>query len=186
MQHASPYDTHPAKTEILAALRRRLAALTAPACAMAHEAIPLDADGKPKRSAQNQSGYARSGICAEGKRAAHIGCTHTMARYLLIAAVARLPADAAAVADDVRALENDISLLDHRRFAAECRRADALLSGSHDALAAANAEIAVTVAEHRACAVRAIALRDEILRWLDSVLEHDRPSLHADDAHHPP
>lgn len=160
----------PETEESLAALRARVAALHAAPCAMAHEAIPSGPDGRPARSSQTQSGYARPGICPPERRAAHIGCSHTTARYLLGKALKRLAGADAETLDALRALENDISLLDHRRFAAEIRRADAILAGMPEAAACAEADIAAAIAEHRACSARAITLRDDVLRCLDAAL----------------
>jgi hypothetical protein len=65
-------------------------------------------------------------------------------------------------------LEQTISLLDHRRYDAESRRASARLAGANDA--PGEREIAVLTAEHRACVVRAGELRDDVLRRIDDAL----------------
>jgi hypothetical protein len=138
---------------------------------MAHESIPSGTDGMLLRDSRNQSGYVRPGICAEALRADHVGCTHTTARYALREALERVPGDAAeAMLDELRQLENAISLLDHRRYDAECRRADALLSGNHGGAAEAQAEIARLVAQHRVYGQQALILRDAVLRRLDVAL----------------
>jgi len=155
----------------LVALRARVAALRAPSCAMAHESIALGPDARPVRSSLSPSGYARVGICPASTRANHVGCSHTTARYLLRDALDTLPDDAdAALKDDLRALENAISLLDHRRYDAETRHAQALDGGTPAEAAAARRVIDDLVAEHRACAVRALALRDAVLARLDAAL----------------
>jgi hypothetical protein len=157
--------------EALVALRARIAATRMVPCAMAHEAILVGPDGAPRRSAQTQSGYLRSGLCPEGKRATHIGCTHTMARYALQDALRHLPGEGRdALVAELKQLEDTISILDHRRYGAEIRRAEAMLGAAQDAVTAAEAEIARLIAEHRACGQRVMALRDEVLRRLDAAL----------------
>jgi hypothetical protein len=61
-----------------------------------------------------------------------------------------------------------ISLLDHRRYEAESRRANARLAAA-DA-APGEREIAILTAEHRACVMRAGELRDDTLRRIDDAL----------------
>ena len=157
--------------EALLALRARIAATRMAPCAMAHEAILVGPDGAPRRSAQTQSGYLRSGLCPEGKRATHIGCTHTMARYALQDALRHLPGEGRDdLAAELQRLEDTIGILDHRRHDAECRRAEALIGAAPDAASAAEAEIARLIAEHRTCGERAVVLRDEVLRRLDAAL----------------
>ena len=155
--------------EALIALRSRIETLRASACGMAHESIPTDPDGKPVPSARSPSGFARVGICPEAVRNENIACSHTMARYLLRDAVMRLPGEGTeAILAALHDLEQEISLLDHRRYDAESRRAAAMLAkGSDDAAAL---EIAGLVAEHRACVTRAESLRAEVLRRIDDAL----------------
>src|SRR5438105_4429150 len=114
------------QTEALATLRERVVALRAPSCGMAHESILATPDGAPVQSARSPSGYARPGICPEATRAVHLGCSHTMARYVLREALAQLPGSGSLSAE-LHDLEQEISLLDHRRYDAEVRRADAAL-----------------------------------------------------------
>lgn len=93
------------------------------------------------------------------------------ARYALREALERVPGDATdAMLGELRQLEKAISLLDHRRYDAECRRADALLSGNHGGAAEARAEIARLVAQHRVYGQLALILRDAVLRRLDVAL----------------
>jgi hypothetical protein len=160
----------PARDATLA-LRNRVAALHATPCGMAHERIPSGADGMPLRDGRNQSGYVRPGICIAALRDGHVGCTHTTARYVLRDALQEMGGEATeAMLDELRQLENAISLLDHRRYDAECRRADALLSGAQGDVAEAQAEIMRLVAEHRVCGEQALRLRDEVLLRLDAAL----------------
>jgi len=94
-----------------------------------------------------------------------------MARYVLREALKHAPGKAAeAMLEELRQLEDAISLLDHRRYAAECRRADALRLRAHADVAEAQADIMQLVAEHRACGQQALALRDAVLRHLDTAL----------------
>ena len=147
--------------ESLIALRRRVEALRAPPCGMAHESIPAGPDGKPVQSARSPSGFARAGICPEAVRTAHLACSHTMARHVLRDALMQVPGEGAeAVLAALHDLEQTISLLDHRRYDAESRRANAKLMDTGDE--AAERDIVDLVAEHRACVTRAGGLRAEV------------------------
>jgi hypothetical protein len=114
--------------EILIALRHRVEALRALPCDMAHESIPAGPDGNPMRSARSPFGLARTGICPDAARATSLGCSHTMARYVLRDAIMQVPGDGdEAVLAALHELEQAISLLDHRRYDAETRWARARL-----------------------------------------------------------
>jgi hypothetical protein len=104
-------------------LRRRVEALSASPCGMAHESIPAGPDGDPVRSTRSPSGFARVGLCPEAGRAANLACSHTMARYALRDAIMQAPGEGdEAVLAALHELEQTISLLDHRRYDAENRR----------------------------------------------------------------
>ena len=157
------------KQEALIALRRRVEALRAWPCDMAHESIPSGPDGDPMRSARSPSGFARTGLCLEAGRATNLACSHTMARYVLRDAVMLVPGDGdEAVVAALHDLEQAISLLDHRRYDAESRWASARLEKADDA--SAEREIAALVAEHRAAVTSAQVLRDDVLRRIDDAL----------------
>jgi hypothetical protein len=158
----------PPDSATLLAWRDRVAALRAPACDMAHEAIPRQPDGTPRPSTTSPSGYSRIGICAPSVRERHIGCSHTTARLVLGDALLALGDDDAPLVAALRDLENAISLLDHRRYDAETGYARAVDAGAD--MAATRAAIDSLVAEHRACAARAAALRDAVLARLDAAL----------------
>jgi hypothetical protein len=159
----------PLEPEVLMALRRRVAALRAASCDMAHESIPLGPDDAPVRSAYSASGFARAGLCPEAGRAVNLACSHTMARYVLRDAIMQMPDEGAdAVVAVLHELEQAISLLDHRRHDAENRRAAARLAGADDA--PGEREIDALVAEHRAWVTRAGELRDDVLRRIDEAL----------------
>jgi hypothetical protein len=156
--------------EALIALRRRVEALHVSPCDMAHEGIPADPNGDPGRSTRSLSGFARVGLCSESARANNLTCSHTMARYVLRDAIMRVPGyegDAAVLAA-LHDLEQTISLLDHRRYDAESRRASAKLLKVDNAQT--ERDIAALVAEHRACVRRAGELRDDVLRRIDAAL----------------
>jgi hypothetical protein len=155
--------------EALIALRRRVEALGASPCDMAHESILAGPDGYPVRSTRSPSGFARAGICPETRRAANLGCSHTMARYVLRNAIMQVPGESdEAIVAALHELEQAISLLDHRRYDAESRRATARLAEADDA--PGEREIAALAAEHRACVMRAGELRDDVLRRIDDAL----------------
>jgi hypothetical protein len=155
--------------EALMTLRRRVEALHVSPCDMAHETVPDGPDGDPVRSTRSPSGFARVGLCPEAGRKNNLTCSHTMARYVLRDAIKQLPGESdEAVLAALHELEQAISLLDHRRYDAESRRASARLLEA-DA-APAEREIAALVAEHRACVRRAGELRDDVLRRIDDAL----------------
>jgi hypothetical protein len=155
--------------EALIALRRRVEALHVSPCDMAHESIPAGPDGDPVRSTRSPSGFARVGVCPEAGRETNLACSHTMARYVLRNAIVQVPGEGdEAVVAALHELEQAISLLDHRRYDAESRRASARLLKA-DA-APAEREIAALVAEHRACVRRAGELRDDVLRRINDAL----------------
>jgi hypothetical protein len=155
--------------EALMALRRRVEALHASPCDMAHESIPAGPDGDPVRSTYSPSGFARVGLCPEAGRATSLACSHTTARYVLRDAIKQVPGEGdEALIAALHELEQAISLLDHRRYEAESRRASATLVGADGA--PAEREIAALVAEHRAAVTRAGELRDDVLRRIDDAL----------------
>ena len=155
--------------ESLIALRRRVEALRASPCDMAHESIPAGPDGDPVRSTRSPSGFARAGICPEAGRTTNLACSHTMARYVLRDAIKQVPREGdEAVVAALHELEQAISLLDHRRYDAESRRASARLVEADGA--PGEREIAALVAEHRACVKRAGELCDDVLRRIDDAL----------------
>jgi hypothetical protein len=154
---------------VLIALRSRIEALQATPCGMAHESIPDGPDGDPMPSVRSPSGFARTGLCPEAERATNLACSHTMARYVLRDAIMQVPEDGdEAVLAALHDLEQAISLLDHRRYDAESRRASARLAKADGA--GGEREIAALVAEHRACVRRAGELRDDVLRRIDDAL----------------
>jgi len=157
------------EVEALIALRRRVEALRASPCGMAHESILAGPDGDAVRSTRSPSGFARTGLCPEAGRAANLACSHTMARYVLRDAIMQVPGEGdEAVVAALHELEQTISLLDHRRYDAESRRASARLAAADDA--PGEREITSLTAEHRACVMRAGELREDVLRRIDAAL----------------
>ena len=136
---------------------------------MTHETVPTGPDGDPVRNIYSPSGFARVGLCLEAGRETNLACSHTMARYVLRDAIMQVPGEGdGAVVAALHELEQAISLLDHRRYDAESRRASAKLLEVDGA--PAEREIAALVAEHRDCAKRAGELRDNVLRRIDDAL----------------
>jgi hypothetical protein len=118
---------------------------------------------------RSPSGFARAGLCSEAARATNLACSHTMARYRLRDAIMQMPGEAVeAVVAALHELEQAISLVDHRRYDAESRRAGTRLAEADDAPEAR--EIDALVVEHRARVARANELRDDVLRRLDEAL----------------
>lgn len=154
----------------LGRLRDRIAASHAVACGMVHEAVPRDQAGQPLAHAVEPDGYARPALCPAGRRDTQLACSHTAARLPLrrgIEALQARGADAAAelLAEWIR-LDTALGTLDHRRYAAETRLADAVRSGS-DRIAEEKRSIAALVREHRDLARGLDALRDRILAAID-------------------
>jgi len=161
--------------EALIWLRRRVEALRALPCDMVHERIPAGPDGDPVRNAHSPSGFARVGLCPEAVRAKNLACSHTTARYALRDAIKQVPGEGdEAVVAALHELEQAISLLDHRRYDAESRRASAKLAEADGA--PAERDIAALVAEHRAWVRRAGELRDRVLRRIEDALSRARTS----------
>jgi hypothetical protein len=151
--------------------RRRVAALQAPACGMAHEAIRFRSDAMPVGDPNSSTGYARTDICPLAVRSGHVGCTHTTARHALRDALCAIPGGG----DDALLrvlvdLEAAIGRLDHRRYDAETIHARAVDGGTTAETTAAGRVIDDLVAEHRAYAARALSLRDAVLARLDTAL----------------
>ncbi|MGF6233093.1 hypothetical protein QFZ27_007048 [Inquilinus ginsengisoli] len=157
----------------LGRLRDRIAASHAVACGMVHEAVPRDQAGQPLAHAVEPEGYARPALCPAGRRDTQLACSHTGARLPLRRAIEALQArnvDAAAelLAEWMR-LDTALGTLDHRRYAAETRLADAVSSGS-GLISEERRSIAALVREHRDLARGLDALRDRILAAIDRAL----------------
>jgi hypothetical protein len=157
--------------ETLVSWRTRIAALRAPVCNMAHEAVRFGPDGKPVANPRSPSGYARSGVCTEAVRAGHLGCNHTTARYLLRDALESCPHDGnAELLAELNDLENAISLLDHRRYDAETRYAQAVAQSARADIAESQRAIGALEAEHRGYIARVLAVRAVVLVRLDAAI----------------
>ena len=99
-----------------------------------------------------------------------------MARYVLQEALTALLSEGKALLAELHELEGAISLLDHRRFDAECRRAEALLAAAPDRIAVSEIEISLLIAEHGRYVVQGAKLRDEVLRRLDGAILRSEPA----------
>lgn len=160
----------------LGRLRDRIAASRAVACGMVHESVPRDRDGQPLAHAVEPDAYARPALCPAGRRDTQLACSHSTARLPLRRAIealqARGGADAVALetllADWMR-LDAALGTLDHSRYAAETRLADAVRAGS-GAATQEERSIATLVREHRDLARGLDALRDRILAAIDRAL----------------
>ncbi|OWJ65972.1 hypothetical protein BWR60_17285 [Inquilinus limosus] len=160
----------------LAGLRDRIAASRAMACGMVHESVPRDRDGQPVAHAVEPDTYARPALCPAGRRDTQLACSHSTARLPLRRAIealqARDGADAAALesllAEWMR-LDAALGTLDHRRYAAETRLADAVRASPGTATQEERS-IAALVREHRDLALGLDALRDRILAAIDRAL----------------
>jgi hypothetical protein len=154
-------------------LRDRIAASHAVACGMAHEAVPRDDAGQPLAHAVEPDGYARPALCPAGRRDAQLACSHSTARLPLRRAIEALQARGADAAGELLAewmrLDTALGTLDHRRYTAETRLADAVRAGS-GLVAEEQRSIAALVREHRDLARGLDALRDRILAAIDRAL----------------
>ncbi|WP_342239946.1 hypothetical protein [Inquilinus sp. OTU3971] len=157
----------------LSRLRDRIAASHAVVCGMVHEAVPRDEAGQPLAHAVEPDGYARPALCPAGRRDTQLACSHTASRLPLRRAIETLHARGADAAGELLAewmrLDTALGALDHRRYAAETRLADAVRSGS-DPNSEERRSIAALVREHRDLARGLDALRDRILAAIDQAL----------------
>lgn len=159
--------------EALAGLRERIRESRAVACGMAHESVPRDRDGHPMAHPIEPDSYARPALCPAGRRDMQLACSHSTARLPLRRAIEALRARGADAPDELLAewmrLDTALGTLDHRRYAAETRLADAVSAGSGTA-AQEERSIAALVREHRDLAQGLDALRDRILAAIDRAL----------------
>lgn len=161
--------------EELALLRDRIRESRAVACGMVHESVPRDGAGQPLAHAVEPDAYARPALCPAGRRDTQLACSHSTARLPLRRAIEALHARGAEtpVLEDLLAewmrLDTALGTLDHRRYAAETRLADAVRAGSGP-MAEEERSIAALVREHRGLARGLDALRDRILAAIDRVL----------------
>lgn len=157
----------------LGRLRDRIAASRAMACGMVHEAVPRDAAGRPLAHAVEPEGYARPALCPAGRRDTQLACSHSTARLPMRRAIETLQARDADAAAELLAewmrLDTALGTLDHRRYAAETRLADAVRAGT-ERIAEEKRSIAALVREHRDLAQRLDALRDRLLAAIDHAL----------------
>lgn len=157
----------------LARLRALIAASRAVACGMVHESVPRDAAGQPLQHAVEPDGYARPALCSATRRGTQLACSHSAARVPLRQAIEALQAqDGAEMAaletllkDWIR-LDTALGTLDHRRYAAETRLADAVRAGTDD-IEDGRRPIAALVQEHRDLARGLDALKDRVLAAID-------------------
>lgn len=159
--------------EALAGLRERIRESRAAACGMVHESVPRDGAGQPVAHAVEPDAYARPALCPAGRRDTQLACSHSTARLPLRRAIEALSARGADAPDELLAewmrLDTALGALDHRRYAAETRLADAVRQGSGP-MAEEERSIAALVREHRDLARGLDALRDRILAAIDRAL----------------
>lgn len=158
--------------EELALLRDRIRETRAVACGMVHESVPRDGAGQPLAHAVEPDAYARPALCPAGRRDTQLACSHSTARLPLRRAIEALHArgvDAADLLAEWMRLDTALGTLDHRRYAAETRLADAVRAESGP-MAEQERSIAALVREHRDLARGLDALRDRILAAIDRAL----------------
>jgi hypothetical protein len=117
----------------LARLRDRIRETRAVACGMVHESVPHDAAGQPLAHAVEPDAYARPALCPAGRRDTQLACSHSTARLPLRRAIEALHGRGAGAPDELLVewmrLDTALGALDHRRYAAETRLADAAGAG---------------------------------------------------------
>ncbi|HMG49864.1 MAG TPA: hypothetical protein VK597_04660 [Inquilinus sp.] len=157
----------------LTRLRALIVASRAVVCGMVHESVPRDAAGQPLLHAIEPDGYARPALCSATRRGTQLACSHSTARLPLRQAIealqARDGADAAALEtllEDWMRLDAALGTLDHRRYAAETRLADAVRAGTAGTFDGER-PIAALVQEHRDLARGLDALKDRVLAAID-------------------
>jgi hypothetical protein len=159
--------------EELGRLRDRIRETRAVPCGMVHESVPRDAGGRPVAHAVEPDSYARPALCPAGRRDTQLACSHSTARLPLRRAIEALHARDADVPGELLTewmrLDTALGTLDHRRYAAETRLADAVREGSGP-MAEEERSIAALVREHRDLAQGLDTLRDRILAEIDRAL----------------
>jgi len=113
----------PDRTQHLYSLREEIAALAIVNCRMSHErALNELGSMLPIKSKLYLGNYERIGLCSHEVRARRLGCSHTTARIKLADAVDELRREtdlAGGWSQELRYLDNEIHLLDHRKGEAE-------------------------------------------------------------------
>ena len=176
--------------DYLSSLRGGLGDLCVVKCRMAHERVLIAPDSMlPVVCRFPEGSYKRVGLCSVETRAQRLGCSHTMARIKLRAAIDHLePADDAdrtgtsVLRDELNFLDNEIHLLDHRKGDAEKALARVLEEpplGSHGGhraparrkLRMAEQDIQDLERLHDQYVNRIGVLRDKVVAQMDRLIE---------------
>lgn len=120
-----PASLRETRIAYLTLLRDEVASLRIVKCRMEHERIASSAGWVRQGTGQSLSpAFKRVGLCSPEVRAERLGCSHTMSRVKLDGAIKELwPGIAERLGDELNWLTNQIHLLDHRKGAAEARKA---------------------------------------------------------------
>jgi hypothetical protein len=173
--------------DYLSSLRREIGSLSVVQCRMAHERVLIVPDSMlPVVCRFPEGAYKRIGLCSSETRAQRLGCSHTMARTRLAAAIIELePADERGgtalsfLRDELHFLDNEIHLIDHRKGDAEKALARILEDSSGDArqvaarekLRSAEQDIQALERLHSRYVHRIGVLRDKIVTEMDRLIE---------------
>lgn len=116
-----------ARNSDLVSLRDRIASLRVVKCRMTHErVVGVHDPARPAAHLTTLSTFTRVGLCSPDERDERLGCSHTMSRVKLDAAISELePEKAGQLRHELNWLTNEIHLLDHRKSNAEARLAAA-------------------------------------------------------------
>lgn len=163
----------------LTLLRDEIAALRIVKCRMEHERIVSPTGSLRQEAGQAHSReFQRIGLCSPEVRAERLGCSHTMSRVKLDEALEELlPDRAGPLRDELNWLTNQIHLLDHRKGAAEARKAKAAReirgrAGGEEAieLAIASEQVDKMEQEHDRYVERVGQLREVVVAELDKIM----------------
>lgn len=175
----------PLRLHRLRSLRERIAALSVYKCRMDHErVVRADDSGLPVASRAGNGSYRRVGLCVPEQRAMRLGCSHTMARVLMVDTIRELESDGSresvvrTLGEALTSLDNAIHLLDHQKGEAETMLAFALGAAHRDgaqgagleAVRKAESELQAMEDRHDDYVERIGRLRDSILHELDALI----------------
>lgn len=162
----------------LTSLRDEITALAVVKCGMSHERVLQTPDSMPVVCRFPEGSYKRVGLCTFEVRANRLGCSHTMARIKLKAAIEALESSECdrrePLANELHWLDNQIHLLDHRKGEAEKNLATVLETNNQVSDCAPLRKAAEEIREleqlHDVYVERIGGLRDKVVAELDKLI----------------
>jgi hypothetical protein len=171
----------------LSSLRSEIADMCVVNCRMAHERVLTAPESMlPVVCHFPQGSYHRVGLCTPETRARRLGCSHTMARIKLAAAINELESaeeegsgPGSALRHELNFVDNEIHLLDHRKGEAEkalARISEEIYRGDGrvptcDKLRTAQHDVQDLERLHDQYVQRIGELRDTIVTLMDRLIE---------------